>query len=70
MKYDINSTMPNDWCKDQLVKFLFDIKDKIFNKMFKNTRYMIGRHKLLKNDGIVENDQKPHADYPIRSSKK
>ena len=70
MKYDINSRMPNDWYKDHLAKFLSDIKDKIFNRILKNTSYMIGRHNLLKNDGIVENDQKPHADYPIRSSKK
>ena len=58
MKYAINSRMPDDWCKDHLASFLSDIKDKIFDKMFKNTSCMIGQNNLLKNDGIVEHDQK------------
>ena len=70
MKYDINSRIPNDWYKDHLAKFLSDIKEKIFNKMFQTTHYIIGQYNLLRNGGIVENNQKPHADYPIRSSKK
>ena len=42
MKCAINSRMPNNWCKDHLAKFLSHIKDKIFDKMLKNTDYMIG----------------------------
>ena len=67
MKYDINIRIPKNWAGGNLGKFLSDIKLHIFDIMFKHTNYMIGRHNLLKNDGIVENDQKPHADYSIRS---
>ena len=70
MKYDINNRMTNDWFKDHLAKFLFGIIDKIFNNISINTRYMIGRNNLLKNDSIVKNDQKPRANYPIRLLKK
>ena len=34
-----------------------------------NASYIIGWHNLLKNDGIVECDQKPHSDYACRLRK-
>ena len=68
MKYDHNSRIPKNWDRDNLRKYLSDIKLQIFDKMFKNTKYMIGQHNLLKNDGIVDHDQKPHSGYTMRLS--
>ena len=67
MKYNIGSRIPKDWDTGNLDKLLSNIKLQIFNRMLTNADYMIVLHKLLKNDGIVEYDQKPHSDYPIRS---
>ena len=63
MKYDINSRIPKDWNEGHLGKLLSNIKELIFNRILTNADYMIGWHNLLKNDGIVEYDQKPHSDY-------
>ena len=68
MKYDHSSRFPQKLDNGYLGKLLSDIIEKIFDIMLQNTNYMIGRHNLLKNNGIVEHDQKPHADYPIRLS--
>ena len=66
MKYDINSRSPKNWDVGYLDKLLSNIKQQIFNIILTNADYMIGRHNLLKNDGIVEHDQKSHSDYLIR----
>ena len=68
MKYDHNRRMPKNWDVENLGKLLLDIKLQIFDFFFENTDYMIERNNLLKNDGIVEHDQKPHSDYPMRLS--
>ena len=60
IKYDVNSRIPKDWDVEHLGKLLSNIKQQRFNIILTNTDYMIGRHNLLKNDGIVEHDQKPH----------
>ena len=67
MTYDINSRIPKDWDVGHLGKCLSNIKEQRFNIILTNADYMIGQHNLLKNDGIVKHDQKPHSDYPIRS---
>ena len=67
MKYDINSRISKDWDVGHLGNFLSNIKLLIFNIILRNADYMIGRHNLLKNDGIVEHDQKTHSDCPGRS---
>ena len=67
MKYDINSRIPKDWDVGHLGKLLINIKEQIFKIILTNKDCMIGEHKLLKNDGIVEHDQTPHSDYPIKS---
>ena len=67
MKYDINGRIPKDWDNGHLGKLLSNLKLQIFNRILTNADYMIVRHNLLKNDGIVEYDQKPHSNYPIRS---
>ena len=67
MKYDINSRIPKDWADGKLGKLLSNVEEEICYRILTNADCMIGRHNLLKNDGIVEYDQKPHSDYPIRS---
>ena len=67
MKYDINIRILKDWDVVHLGKLLSNTKQQIFNRILTNVDYMIGRHSLLKNADIVEHDQKPHSDYPIRS---
>ena len=67
MKYDINSRIPKNWDTGHLGKLLSNIKKQIFNIILRNIDYMIRQHSLLKNDGIVEHDQKPHSNYPIMS---
>ena len=67
MKYAISSRIPKDWDTGHLGKLLSNIKLQIFNRILTNVDYMIGRHNLLMNDGIVDYDQKPHSDYPSRS---
>ena len=66
MKYDINSRIPKNWVDGNLAKLLSNIKEQIFNRILTNADYMMGRHNLLKNGGIVEYDKKPHSSYPIR----
>ena len=67
MKYDINSRILKDWDVGHLSKLLSNIKQQMFNIILTNADYMMGRHTLLENDGIVEHDPKPRSDYPIRS---
>ena len=69
MKYDINSRIPKDQNVGHLGYFLSNIKQLIFDRTLKNLDYIIGHHSLLKNDGIVEYDKKPHADYANTSRK-
>ena len=68
MKYDINSRIYKNWDTGCLNKLLSNIKEKIFDKIFKNANYMIGQHDLLKNDGIVKHDQILHSNYLMRLS--
>ena len=56
MKYDINSRIRKDWDFGHLGKLLSNIKQQIFKRILTNADYMIERHNLLKNDGIVEHD--------------
>ena len=58
MKYDINSIIPKDWTDGHLGKLLKNTKERIFDIALKNASYTIGQHKLLKNNGIAEYDQK------------
>ena len=44
-------------------------KKQIFDITLKNESYIIGRHTLFNNDGIVEYDQKPYSCYACRSRK-
>ena len=67
MKYDIHGRIPKDWDVGHLGKLLSNIKEQIFNRILTNADYMIRQHNLLKNYGIIEYDQKPHSNYPIRS---
>ena len=69
MKYEINSRIPKDWNDGHLGKLFKKIKEQIFDITLKNADYIIGGHNLLKNDGIVEYDQKPHKNYACRSRK-
>ena len=41
-------------------------KELIFDRTLNNADYIIGPHNLLKNGGIVEYDQNPHANYTSR----
>ena len=65
MKYEINSKIPKDWDVGNLGKLLSNIKEQIFNRILAHVDYMMGQHNLLRNDGIVEYDQKSYSDYPI-----
>ena len=69
MKYDINSRIPKDWNDGNLGKFLKDIKEWTYDTTLTNEFYIIDRYNLLKNDDIVEYDQKPHADDACRPRK-
>ena len=69
MKYDINSRTPKDWNDGHLGKFFKNIKERIFNITLTSVSYIIGGYSLLKNDGIIEYDQKPHFDYTCRARK-
>ena len=69
MEYDIRSKIPKDWTGGHLGKMLSNIKELIFDKTLKNMNDVIGRYNLLKNDDIVEYDQKSHVYYTSRSRK-
>ena len=66
MKYDINSRIPKNRNVGHLCTLLPNIKVQIFDRTLKNASYIICQHNLLENDGIVEYNQKPHADYTSR----
>ena len=66
-KYDVNNRIPKDWDARHHGKLFKNIKQRIFDVILTNGYYTIGQHNLLKNDGIIEYDQKPHSDYPSRS---
>ena len=68
MKYEINSRILKDRDSGYLGKLLSNIKQQIFDIILTNLDYMIVRHNLLKNDGIVEYDKK-RSNYPSRSRK-
>ena len=68
-KYDISSRIPKYWNDGHLGKLLSNIKEQIFDIILKYSSYIIGRHNLLKNNGIFEYDQKPYDDYVSRSRK-
>ena len=67
IKHDISSRIPKDWNDGHIGKLLKNIKERIFDITLKNASYIIGRHNLLKNDGIVEYDPNPHFDYACRA---
>ena len=65
MKYDINSPIPQSWDNLTLVKFKSEICNKlILKKTLGEEGYGIGRFNLLRNAGIIPEDQNPHYDYP------
>ena len=65
MKYDINSPIPKSWNHLILVKF----KSEYFNKLISKKTlgedgYSISRFNILRNAGIIPEDQNPHYYYP------
>ena len=61
-----NSVIPRDWKYGYLGTLLKDIKELLYDKLFPGKNYIIGKHNLLKNTGVIANDQPPHTDYPQR----
>ena len=48
-------------CVEQL---LFNIKTKILDNILPTKDYIIGKHNILKNIGLIKHEQMPYRDYP------
>ena len=67
MKYEINSPIPRSWNHLTLVKFKSKICTKLISKKTLGEEgYAIGWFNLLRNAGIIPEDQKPHYNYLTR----
>ena len=65
MKYKLGSPIHHDWTVDEdLIQLFKDIKLLLLDTRLPTTKYQIGKFNLLKNVGIMEDDQLPHYDYP------
>ena len=67
MKYT-HSCQPSDlWNMDELSVFKTKITDKLLRKVFPGKmQYTLGKFNLLRNEGIIHEDQAPHSDYHHR----
>ena len=64
MKYDASSSFrPVAWEHSSLVQMSKDLKQFILNKALPSVYYNIDKFNVLKNTGIIEEDQEPHFDY-------
>jgi len=62
-KYDHGSVVHPEWGKNNIKKMCDNMKTQIYDKLLNSGKYIIGRKNLLKNSGLVDSDQLPHADY-------
>ena len=67
MKYTHSCQPCKLWNMDELAVFRTKITDKILRKVFPGTmQYTLGKFNLLRNEGIIHEDQAPHSDYHHR----
>ena len=63
MKYNASSVYPSSWDSITLKSMFKNLKEQIVDKVLPTTSYEFGRKNLLKNTGIIEDDQEPHFNY-------
>ena len=67
MKYTHSCQPSKLWNMDELAVFRTNITNKILRKVFPGTmQYTLGKFNLLRNEGIIHEDQAPHSDYHHR----
>ena len=69
MKYKHCSKMPHEWDLDpHLRKFLITMTNVVLGRYLgpDHTKYILGKYNLLRNGGMISDDQMPHRDYPPR----
>ena len=67
MKYTHSCQPSNLWNMDELSVFKTKITDQLLRKVFPGTmQYTLGKFNLLRNEGIIHEDQPPHSDYHHR----
>ena len=67
MKYNYQSNILSKCHKPELMGFKKDIEKYLLVKIPHLTNpYVIGKFNLLKNSGMLHDDQDPHLDYPPR----
>ena len=63
MKYNYQSKIPSKWHEPELMGFRKDIEKYLLVKIPHLTNpYIIGKFNLLKNGGVLHDDQYPHFD--------
>ena len=63
MKYNASSVYPSSWRTPKMTALFNNIKSLIFDRHLPSKDYQFGRHNLLKNGGVMHDDQVPHFDY-------
>ena len=63
MKYNTLSNIPKSWGSDPLCRMKKLIQEKLIDKIFPNNTYTFDKLNVLKNNGVVKEDQDPHYDY-------
>ena len=63
MKYSYSSVPSNKWNSPALTEMFKNLKINIIDAALPKKNYAISRYNVLKNDGIVEENQYPHFDY-------
>ena len=68
MKYKLGSPMHSNLRTDNWMVTLMQTIKQFFYRNLPNRKYCFGKYNLLKNDGEVKEDQKPHYDYPFQNN--
>lgn len=63
MKYNVSSVQPKSWLSEYLIRTRGTIQEKIIDTIWKDKSYVLNKLNVLKNNGVIEEDQKPYYDY-------